>query len=143
LNNSNLKEPHPDRFNLLLIDDEPILLEAIQEILESKYFVTTSTDANEALARIEKGESFDCIICDLMMPRMDGMQFFDQIRKLSPAHQDRIIFMTGGSFTEKADVFIKKPGIVICEKPMKIKDLEKMIWTIVDTERSKETARAS
>ncbi len=143
MSNSTENSPPFEKFHLLVIDDEAPLLEAMQEILETNYFVKATTDAQIGLAMIEKGERFDCIICDLMLPQMNGMQFYEQLGILSPEHQRRVIFMTGGSFTQKTDVFLKKSEIVYCEKPMKLKELEKMIHKLVLTERNNQAARAS
>jgi CheY-like chemotaxis protein len=58
------------------------------------------TSAKEALLRLDGGELFDLILCDLMMPEMSGMDLHRRLLQSAPDQAAKITFMTGGAFTE-------------------------------------------
>jgi CheY-like chemotaxis protein len=66
------------------------------------------TDAREACARVLAGERFDLILCDLMMPEMTGMELHAELARALPEQAERMIFVTGGAFTESAAEFLER-----------------------------------
>jgi DNA-binding NarL/FixJ family response regulator len=120
-----MKETNKDNKQLLLIDDDPNLILLVKDYLEFRgYRVTTAENGPEALAILERGantakaaEIPDMIICDPMMPEMDGHAFLEKIRRdsrfscipvifLSPKDhsQDKVTGLTAG-----ADFYLVKP----------------------------------
>jgi PAS domain S-box-containing protein len=93
------------RGRLLLIDDEDMVLKAICRILDEHEIVATA-DAREALARLEVDDRFDVILCDLMMPTMTGMDFYEELLRLRPDQAKRVVFLTGGALTAKVASFL-------------------------------------
>ena len=59
--------------------------------------VVDLTSAEQALERIRKGERFDLIFCDLMMPRVTGMDFHAALAVEAPEQARRTVFLTGGA----------------------------------------------
>ncbi len=102
---------------ILLVDDEPDILEIVGYNLSSEgYNVTTAKNGNEAIAKAKK-ERPHLIILDVMMPEMDGIETCEHIRK-SPDLKDTIItFLTArgedysqvAGFDAGADDYITKP----------------------------------
>ena len=77
--------PRPSaRGRILVVDDEPIVCFSLERLLSSEGEVVAATSAKEALARIEAGERFDVILCDLMMPEMDGQAMHAALAKIAP-----------------------------------------------------------
>jgi CheY-like chemotaxis protein/anti-sigma regulatory factor (Ser/Thr protein kinase) len=107
-------EPHA---RVLLVDDEPSLGRTVQLLLQPEHDVVTVVHAREAIALLDKGERFDVILCDLMMPEMSGMHFHAHIASSSPALLERIVFLTGGAFTEETRTFLAGLPNAIVEKP--------------------------
>jgi CheY-like chemotaxis protein len=71
------------RPQILVVDDDPDILEALSEILEAEgYEVDRARHGQEALARIEQRRP-DLILLDLMMPVMDGWEFSQALRQRS------------------------------------------------------------
>ena len=69
---------------LLLVDDEELLRAGVQEMLEmSGYTVITATNGHEAMACL-KQHAIDLVITDLVMPKMDGVDFVEQLRQIWP-----------------------------------------------------------
>lgn len=69
---------------ILLVDDEELLRAGVQEMLEmSGYSVITATNGHEAMACL-KQHAIDLVITDLVMPKMDGVDFVEQLRQIWP-----------------------------------------------------------
>ena len=69
---------------ILLVDDEELLRAGVQEMLEmSGYTVITATNGHEAMACL-KQHAIDLVITDLVMPKMDGVDFVEQLRQIWP-----------------------------------------------------------
>lgn len=113
---------------LLIIDDESLLVETLGRALSSDHIVSTTTSPAEALRLIDKDqEAFDVILCDLMMPEMTGMDFYEQLKKRYPGSESRIVFMTGGTFTSQAQQFLNEVPNVRLEKPFNLKEIRALL----------------
>ncbi|CAN5353717.1 hypothetical protein BH11MYX1_BH11MYX1_17760 [soil metagenome] len=105
------------RSRILMIDDEAAVGRAIRLLLAPDHEVVNVTRALEALAKLEGGESFDLILCDVMMPEMSGIELFGELRARFPAYTSRVVFMTGGAFTLQAREALEQLGVPRLEKP--------------------------
>jgi CheY-like chemotaxis protein len=117
--------------NILVVDDESLLGTALRRMLASRHEVSVETDARVALRRIEGGERFDAILCDLMMPEMDGRTFHEAVRRVAPAQAERFVFMTGGAFTQGAREFLEQPTIRSIEKPFDVTTIRRIVRDLV------------
>jgi CheY-like chemotaxis protein len=102
---------------LLVIDDERFLLDTIARTLDEHYTVTKAHGAREALDSFERGDRFDLILCDLLMPEITGMDLFAELSERFPEQARRTVFMTGGAFTPKAQQFLFSGTHRVIEKP--------------------------
>ncbi len=88
-------EPPPSRrAAVLAIDDEPSLLLAVARALSREHDVTQLVRARDAVQRIQGGQRYDVIICDLMMPEMTGMELHAELLRIAPDQAQRMIFLT-------------------------------------------------
>lgn len=101
---------------VLLIDDEPLVARSLARLLAPRT-VEVVTSGQAALAACRAG-AFDAIVCDLMMPEITGMELHAQLRDAAPALADRMIFMTGGTFTADATAFVAQVGNPVLTKPV-------------------------
>jgi signal transduction histidine kinase/ActR/RegA family two-component response regulator len=106
------------RARVLVLDDEPMMAQALRRVMETDHEVVVETEAHEALERVASGERFDLILCDVMMPRMSGMQFCDALERLSPEQRATVVPMTGGAFTPAARGFLERQPHGYLEKPV-------------------------
>lgn len=83
------------RHRILLVDDEPNLLQGLKRTLRSRYDIATATDGAEALAVIGRDEPFAVVVSDMRMPGMDGVALLARIRDLAP-HTVRVM-LTGNN----------------------------------------------
>jgi len=105
------------RARLLVIDDEPLILKVITNVLLVEHDVTSELDAGAALDRIRRGERFDAILCDLMMPQVTGMDLYETLLEIAPKQAQTMLFLTGGAFTARAQAFLDRLPNVTIEKP--------------------------
>ena len=112
---------------VLMIDDEAAVGRSTRVLLAPDYDVTAVTRAADGLARVADGEVYDAILCDLMMPEMSGIEFFEQLRARAPAQARRVVFLTGGAFTAQAREFLATVDQPHVEKPFAEQDLRRAI----------------
>ena len=110
---------------ILIIDDEKSIRRTLREILEYENFkVEEAADGLEGLTLVQK-EKFDIILCDIKMPKMDGMEALD---KFMDANVDApIIMISGHGNIETAVEAVKKGAYDFIQKPL---DLNRLLVTI-------------
>jgi CheY-like chemotaxis protein len=115
------------RGRILVVDDEELVLRSVRRILSQEHDVLAMVSAEEALAVCAGGEKFDLILCDLMMPDMTGMDFHRELSLIAPEQAERMIFVTGGAFTEKARAFLSETPKEQLEKPFNSANLRAIV----------------
>jgi signal transduction histidine kinase len=115
------------RGRILAVDDEPTLCVVIGKILGADHDVTTVTSAKEALRLLDDGARFDLILCDLMMPEMTGMDLYARLQQSAPDQVEKMVFMTGGAFTENTQAFLAQLTNEAIEKPFKMTRLRELV----------------
>jgi len=110
---------------ILIIDDEEAIRNALRDILEMEdYEVDEAKDGIEALSKI-KQKGYDAIICDIKMPKMDGMEVLERVQILSP--DTPIIMISGHGDIDTAVETVKKGAFDFISKPP---DLNRLLITI-------------
>ena len=108
---------------VLVVEDEPALAVAVSEALEDAGFtVDRAGDGEEGLTRLTEA-SYDLIVCDLKMPRIDGMQFYRAMAVATPALARRVIFVTGDVAGTDAERFLEETACRWLSKPFRLGDL--------------------
>lgn len=106
-----------DALKLLLIDDEPLVLRSLKRML-SQHVVDLASSGEQALARLDKDADYDLIVCDLMMPGMDGIDVHAEIGLRFPHLLERMVFCSGGAFTPRSQAFVEGLEQPLVEKPL-------------------------
>jgi len=127
------EQPEPtdmtQRARILVIDDEQLMCELLGTMLADDYEVETLANAREALSKLQGGASYDLILCDLMMPELTGMDLHAELSRLRPEQAARMVFMTGGTFTDRAQHFLAEHGRVQLQKPFRHDELLSLVRT--------------
>jgi PAS domain S-box-containing protein len=113
----------PRRGRVLVVDDEPGIGRTIKILLSEEQDVAYETSAAGALDRLRRGERFDVILCDIMMPAMTGIDLYGHVRTLAPDQAAAMIFLSGGAVTDRARDFLAGVANVVIDKPFDPKEL--------------------
>jgi PAS domain S-box-containing protein len=132
------------RGRILVIDDENSLLRAMQRILEDEEHHVVATDsAADALAMIERGDRFDLILSDLMMPKMTGVDFYERLLARNPVLAKSVVFVSGGAITAKVDAFLRSVPNLKIEKPFKAAQLRDVVQRVLASRESAFQSRST
>jgi signal transduction histidine kinase/CheY-like chemotaxis protein len=124
-------EPTP-RGRVLAIDDEPAILSALRRIVGRDHDVVAEADPRDALARLERGETFDVVFCDVAMPHLGGDALYRRARELDPELADRFVFVTGGALEHGARSFLAEVPNEQVEKPFSAQNMRGIVRRFVD-----------
>jgi CheY-like chemotaxis protein len=109
--------------SVLLVEDEHALADAVAEALtDAGLKVDRAGDGQEALTRV-RNVAYDLVICDLKMPRIDGMTLYRAIAAVTPSLASRVIFVTGDVAGTDAERFLEETGCRWLAKPFRLSDL--------------------
>jgi PAS domain S-box-containing protein len=114
---------------ILIVDDEPAILRALSRVL-SGYQVTRALSGREAVNYIEHQGPYDVVFCDVMMPELSGIDVYERARQVCPGQEDRIVFITGGAFTEHAAKFIDSIDNPKLGKPFDAGEVRALVKTL-------------
>ncbi len=110
---------------ILIIDDEKSIRKTLREILEyEKYYVDEAPDGIEGLALIKK-EKYDIVLCDIKMPKMDGIELLEKVMEFSA--DTSLVMISGHGNIETAVEAVKKGAFDFIAKPL---DLNRLLVTI-------------
>ncbi len=115
------------RARLLVVDDEPLVGSVLQRTLGQEHEVVVCGSAQEALDRLGRGEAYDVVFSDLLMPEMTGMDLHAALARTRPELARRMVFLTGGACTEAAREFLAQPGMEWVEKPFDLEAIRQVI----------------
>ncbi len=125
-----------NRPRILICDDDPLITQSVEAVLKPQnYLIQTTTDPNQALARIHR-DSPDLVILDVMMPGMTGFEIVDAVdrQRSDPA----FIFITGETSIETAIQAIRKGASDYLRKPF---DPEELIVRVEKVLQHRQIAR--
>lgn len=102
-----------DKFPILIVDDEPDIVEALVNYL-SDYEVDFAYDADTALEKVASGK-FKIVLSDIVMPGLDGIQLLGRIKDMNPGIQ--VIMMTGQTTLMRASESLQEGALKYLLKP--------------------------
>ena len=123
-------EPTPvgsRRARMLVVDDEPALLASLRRALGRDVDVALAGSARDALDILEKDRRFDLVLCDIMMPDVNGIELFDRATRAYPDMRDRWVFMTGGTTGSAIQQFLAATDVAVLDKPFDVRDLRRIL----------------
>ena len=92
--------------NILIIDDEKAIRKTLSEILSYEgYKIDEAGDGEEGLKKVKEKE-YDVILCDIKMPKIDGIEFLEKAKEIGP--DIPIIMISGHGTIETAVEAVKK-----------------------------------
>jgi two-component system, cell cycle sensor histidine kinase and response regulator CckA len=108
----------------LVVDDERTILESLSRTLRKDLgVVETYDDPRAALAAITRGERFDVVFSDILMPYMTGMELYQSVREIDADQSDRFVFVSGDITRTDIQEFLARVSNERLEKPFSIQNV--------------------
>jgi two-component system NtrC family sensor kinase len=120
----------PAALRVLIVDDEPVVVEVLEEILRHEgHSVSAAADGPAALRCLAHAR-FDLVLCDLRLPGMDGRQVYETVRRRWPPIAQRFAFTTGQIVTRETLAFLRGTGRPFLAKPFSASELRGLLAAI-------------
>ncbi len=123
-------EADPDdapRGHVLFIDDERFLLNAYERAFTRRVHVHLARGGAEGIEQLERIEHLDAVLCDLVMPDVNGIDVHGWVSANRPELLDRFIVVTGGQQGDRFRDFLQRTGLPVVHKPFRVRDLVSVI----------------
>lgn len=109
------------RLRVLIVDDEVAVARALAAALGRTHEVVVMTGGRQALAHLDGDPAFDAILCDVVMPEVSGVAFYEALSQSMPDLCRRLVFMTGATLGSDAGRKLEKLPNRVLEKPFDMK----------------------
>ena len=117
--------------SVLLVEDERELAAVVREALtDAGLDVDYAADGQAALSLVRSKE-YDLVVCDLKMPRVDGMTLYRALAEMMPGRARRVIFVTGEVAGTEAERFLEATGCRWLAKPFRLVDLLRTVREVL------------
>jgi DNA-binding response OmpR family regulator len=120
---------------VLVVDDEPMMGTTLRMAMAEAHEVVFVQSGEAARALLDRDGDFDAIVCDLMMPDVSGMELHTWLGAHNAELAARMIFMTGGAYTDASRRFLDAVDNPHIQKPFDVDEL----LDLVDRIRSPKT----
>lgn len=120
------------RGRILLVDDEPALLQSLARLLRPLHDVVAVASGLEAQVTLKLDAAFDLIVTDLMMPGLGGLGLYTWLEQAHPALARRMLFMTGGSLDPSVKASLEQAGHPTLEKPFDTRRFRRLVGELVE-----------
>lgn len=102
---------------ILVVDDEPSVRQALGALFQRAGFLTVdAASAREALRQVAEGGGIDAVVSDVLMPEMNGVEFYDCLREADPELAERVVFLTGAARDPRVHGPIEQRGVPLISK---------------------------
>jgi CheY-like chemotaxis protein len=106
---------------ILIVDDDPDILDLLATMIATEgHAADTAADGHAALEKIAARE-YDLILCDIIMPGLDGAGLYEALQRQWPHLLGRLVFISGyaDALDERLRGFIAQNNVPIISKPFK------------------------
>lgn len=115
---------------ILLIDDEKIALKNLEHIMKKEGYTVVATQSGQNAIRLLEEQSFDVVLTDLRMEKVDGMQILKRCHELYP--DTEVIMITGFATLETAVETMKHGAFYYISKPFKLDEVRKVVKEAIE-----------
>ena len=119
--------------SVLIVDDEKVICEGISRLLSDEYIIYQASCAREAIDIVRNNKHIDVMLCDLIMPEMEGNEMIEVIR--SDNRDISMIVMTACADPQKVCDAMKKGANSFLLKPFDLSVLETTVRNAVRKKR--------
>jgi signal transduction histidine kinase/ActR/RegA family two-component response regulator len=128
-------DPAEGQGHILLIDDDVQITLLVRRILERAGYTVDACPSTLQSLDLLDGRHYDAIISDVLMPDMDGIEFYQELTVRHPAMCDRLIFITGDASRLATSLFLQTTGVPFLLKPFGSAELLLALSKLLPSER--------
>lgn len=121
---------------ILIIDDEPIALRSLVNVMQKQGYSVTGTQKGPHALKLIEEQQFNVVLTDLKMEKVDGMQILKRCREISP--ETEVIMITGHASVQTAIQAIKKGAYDYIAKPFKLDEVRRVIREAIEKVKLKQ-----
>ncbi len=125
--------------NILIIDDEKIALRNLEHVMKKEGYTVVATQSGQNALKLLEEQSFEVVLTDLRMEKVDGMQILKRCHELYP--DTEVIMITGFATLETAVETMKHGAFYYISKPFKLDEVRKVVKEAVEKVRLKKENR--
>ena len=115
-------------YHVLLVDDNKLNLKVAEKLLQPyKFTITSVSSGKECVNSIKKGDKYDIIFLDHMMPGMDGIEVLHILKKLDSYTIPPVVALTANAITGMREMYINEGFDEYLSKPISTSELNKLI----------------
>ena len=120
---------------ILIVDDEPTILEFLSRLLSSEGHQVETVDNSSGALEMIKGRRYSLILLDVKLPDMGGIELYQRIKEIAPSLTRRVVIITGDVAGPGTSKFLKENKIPYITKPFDIKLLKQELNRILSRGR--------
>ena len=115
-------------YRILIVEDDNLNLEVTKRLFARYGFkIETCSNGRECVFNYKKGEHYDMILIDQMMPGMSGIRVMQIIRKLTDYQTPPLVALTANTFTGSRDMYLNEGFDEYLAKPIDVVELDKLV----------------
>lgn len=120
---------------ILVVDDEKVALKNLEHIMQKEGYEVVGTQSGQNALKLLREQSFDLVLTDLRMEKVDGIQILQKCRELYP--DTEVIMITGFATLESAVETMKHGAFYYIAKPFKLEEVRKVVKEALEKVRLK------
>jgi len=117
---------------LLAVDDDPLVRRMLSRVLRPHFTVVEAESASIALARLASGETFDVILCDVLVAGMSGVELYQRLAASGDEHASRFVALTGKCLDDLDPAFCESLGPRLLFKPCTNAELLAALRSVIE-----------
>ena len=115
---------------MVIDDDDDLRLLVVRIVEQAGYSVDAVADGEGGLARLAQ-RTYDVIVCDLRMPRMDGVTFYQELERRDPVMARRVVLMTAHVRSNEYMEFLRGVHAPVLNKPFTLDEFRSTLARMV------------
>ena len=134
-----LSDNNADNPKILVVDDNELMIQFYRNVLSDYYICDYVFDGSQALEKL-KVETYECVLLDIMMPKMDGIELVKKIKQVEFIKNIPIVFVTAKDFDETRQEAFNLGIHDFIKKPFVLQELLARIRNVINNSRNHTTS---
>jgi CheY-like chemotaxis protein len=119
------------RGTILIADDEVAVIRSLRRVLDQYYDIFAARSGEEAVDILRTNPQIEAVLYDVSMPRMGGIEFYEEVIRQGISRAERIIFVKAGSYDPEMTAFLSETTNPVVDKPFDIPMLNELIASLL------------